>query len=153
MNLQETFIREIQEHSALINKLVFLYADLPEDRRDLHQEILLQAWKSYPGFRRESKFSTWLYRVALNVSLTSLRRKPPSTHSEWPEEPSVGPTLEASDQLEVVLHSLSPLDRTLLVMSMEGYSQEEIAETLGLSAGNLRIKLYRIRKKVQQQWK
>lgn len=152
MTLQAEFVEQIQMHQALLNKLVYLYADQTEDRNDLHQEMLLQAWRSYPAFRNEAKFSTWLYRVGLNVSLTKLNdRKRQSTQLD--ETVQTAPdAFEFDDQLRYVLQQLTVLDRTLIVMSMEGYGNEEIGETLGISHGNVRTKLHRIRQKIEKLW-
>ena len=153
MTLQDEFVAQIQIHQALLNKLVYLYADQPEDRNDLHQEILLQAWRSYPTFRHEAMFSTWLYRVGLNVSLTKLNDRKQWLSTELDETVLSNPdTFEADDQLRYVLQQLNALDRTLLVMSMDGYSNEEIGETLGISHGNVRTKLHRIRHKIEMLW-
>ncbi|MEL7145459.1 MAG: sigma factor, partial [Bacteroidota bacterium] len=74
MSLNDHFILKINQHKGLINKVVFLYADDHEDRNDLRQEIISQAWKSFKSFRGESLFSTWLYRVSINVAISVLRQ-------------------------------------------------------------------------------
>lgn len=153
MTLQDEFVEQIQMHQALLNKLVYLYADQTEDRNDLHQEILLQAWRSYPNFRGDAKFSTWLYRVGLNVSLTKLNDQKQRQSAALDETVQSTPsTFESDDQLRYVLQQVNTLDRTLIVMSMDGYSNEEIAETLGISPGNVRTKLHRIRQKIDKLW-
>ncbi|MVM36716.1 sigma-70 family RNA polymerase sigma factor [Spirosoma sp. HMF3257] len=153
MTLQDEFVEQIQMHQALLNKLVYLYADQTEDRNDLHQEILLQAWRSYPNFRGDAKFSTWLYRVGLNVSLTKLNDQKQRQSAALDETAQSTPsTFESDDQLRYVLQQVNTLDRTLIVMSMDGYSNEEIAETLGISPGNVRTKLHRIRQKIDKLW-
>lgn len=153
MTLQDEFVEQIQMHQALLNKLVYLYADQIEDRHDLHQEILLQAWRSYPNFRGDAKFSTWLYRVGLNVSLTKLNDRKQEQSAELDETlQSTSSTFESDDQLRHLLQQVNTLDRTLLVMSMDGYSNSEIADALGISPGNVRTKLHRIRQKIDKQW-
>jgi RNA polymerase sigma factor (sigma-70 family) len=153
LTLQDEFINQIQMHQSLLNKLVYLYADQTEDRNDLHQEILLQAWKSFPNFRGDARFSTWLYRVGLNVSITKLNDRKQQVSTELDEAIQGNPTpFESDDQLRYVLQQLNPLDRTLIVMSMDGYTNDEIAETLGISPGNVRTKLHRIRQKIDKLW-
>ncbi|AUD04804.1 RNA polymerase sigma factor [Spirosoma pollinicola] len=153
MTLQDEFIEQIQKHQALLNKLVFLYADQTEDRHDLHQEILLQAWRSYPTFRGEAKFSTWLYRVGLNVSLTKLNDKKQQLSAELEDTIQSPPaSFESDDHLRHILQQFNTLDRTLLVMSMDGYTNDEIAETLGIRSGNVRTKLHRLRQKIETLW-
>ncbi len=67
---QNEYINLVQKHNGIIHKVIGLYVDNEEDRKDLHQEVLLQAWKSYRNFKGQSVFSTWLYKVALNTVLT-----------------------------------------------------------------------------------
>ncbi|MCU0333408.1 MAG: sigma-70 family RNA polymerase sigma factor, partial [Chitinophagaceae bacterium] len=75
MPSEKEFLAQIAANQGIIYKLVGLYADSDEDRKDLYQEILLQAWRAYGSFRGEAKFSTWLYRVSLNTILTSQRKR------------------------------------------------------------------------------
>ena len=71
---EDEFLKQIEENRGIIYKVINLYANDLEDKKDLYQEIVFQAWKSYPNFRSESKFSTWLYKVSLNVSMTYLSK-------------------------------------------------------------------------------
>ena len=73
MRQEEVFIELLQQHERIINKVCRVYAQDTEDRNDLYQEIALQAWRSYPNFRGDAQFSTWLYRVALNTAITQFR--------------------------------------------------------------------------------
>ncbi|RSK33091.1 RNA polymerase sigma factor [Hymenobacter metallilatus] len=151
---EREFIQQIQAHQGLLNKLVYLYAEALEDRQDLHQEILLQAWKAYPQFRGTARFSTWLYRIGLNVALTSLTRTKRGRGGVLPADGPSAPAadFEAQDRLRYVLQQFSPVDRTLLVMTMEGYANEEIADSLGLNHGAVRTRLHRLRQRVEQLW-
>jgi len=67
---EKEFLSQPKEHQKIIYKLVHLYANNLEDKKDLCQEILLQAWKTYSNFRGDAKFSTWLYRLSLNTIFT-----------------------------------------------------------------------------------
>ncbi|RZM11679.1 MAG: hypothetical protein EOO88_46550, partial [Pedobacter sp.] len=71
---EQQFLKNINENKGIIIKIVNLYADDAEDRKDLHQEIIFQAWKATSGFKGEAKFSTWLYKISLNVALTHLSK-------------------------------------------------------------------------------
>lgn len=71
---EEIFIQKVTEHKGIIQKLIYLYIDHPEDKKDVYQEIVLQAWKSIKKFKGQSAFSTWLYRLSLNTVLTFMRR-------------------------------------------------------------------------------
>jgi len=78
---EQAFLTQVRAHAGILHKVIRLYVDDAEDRRDLQQEILFQAWKSFPRFRGEARFSTWRYRIALNTVL-SYRRKPPLPTTE-----------------------------------------------------------------------
>jgi RNA polymerase sigma factor (sigma-70 family) len=71
---EKEFLSQLKEHQNIIYKLVHLYATSEEDKKDLYQEILFQAWKTYSSFRGEAKFSTWLYRLSLNTIFTIQRK-------------------------------------------------------------------------------
>jgi len=145
----KAFIKRIQQHKGLINKIIFLYADNQEDRKDLRQEILSEAWRSYASFKEASTFSTWLYRVGLNVALGRLRKKQPTWVSEaTPERADNAHRLDQKELLEMILHVLQPIEKSIVLLMVEGYNQTEIAAILGISAENTRVKVYRIRKKL-----
>ena len=79
--VEQGFLELLSRNQKLINKVIRIYAFDSEDRRDLFQEIVFQLWRSYRSFRAESKVSTWLYRIALNTAITSLRKKNRNTRS------------------------------------------------------------------------
>ena len=72
---EKEFLHQLNEHQKIIHKVCNLYMQLPEDKEDLFQEVTLQAWKAYHKFRGDAKFSTWLYRVALNTAITFFRKE------------------------------------------------------------------------------
>lgn len=151
MDARSSFIEQIQQHQGVVNKIVFLYADTPEDQQDLRQEILTQAWKSYANFRQESAFSTWLYRVGLNVALTTLRKSKQSPLQRWENETSeakVHPQ-DSHELLQVILRVLNPIEKSIVLLMIEGYKQPEIAKILGISEGNTRTKIHRLRQKLK----
>lgn len=75
MEIEKDFINLLTLHKALIYKVCFMYTSNQEDLNDLYQEVVVNLWCSYPGFRNESKLSTWIYRVALNTCISDLRKK------------------------------------------------------------------------------
>jgi RNA polymerase sigma-70 factor, ECF subfamily len=129
---QETFIGLIAEHRGIIHKIIRLYEDVPETRRDLEQEVMLQAWKSFARFRGESQFSTWLYRVALNTVLTCRRKEtrlpmPNSLKDSLPEPTTSAPS-ELSERLWLAIKALDDIDKSLITMHLDGYRNDEIAK-------------------------
>lgn len=149
---EKEFLEAIRANQGIINKVVALYAADPEEKKDLYQEILLQCWKGWPHFRREAKFSTWLYRISLNTVLSSLRKKTLLVYAEdIPDNRLIDDRrLEEEDSkaLQLAIRKLTDLDRALILLHLEGYNNTEIAGLMGISDNNLAVKLYRIRQRL-----
>ena len=88
---ESQFLEQVRLNQGIIYKLVGLYANDAEEKKDLYQEVLLQVWKAWPAFRNDSKFSTWLYRICLNTIFTQQRKKNQVDYKDSLEElsPSV----------------------------------------------------------------
>ena len=144
-------------HMRIIYKICNLYA-AEEEREDLKQEIIYQLWQSYPSFRGDSKFQSWMYRVALNAALLGLRASkikytPLSDRDdEIPDEPATG---SREDEKVRLLYShiskLKDLDKTIIFLYLEQCSYDEIAEITGISTKNVSVRLVRIREKLRVQ--
>lgn len=149
MSLKEAFVEQIQQNQGLINKIVFFYADNSEDQNDLRQEILYQAWKSYKKFRGDAKFSTWLYQVGLNVAVSRFRKKKIQI-ADVGEPPERGTPTQSSGKelLQQIMNVLSPVEKSIVLLQIEGYKQPEIADMLGITENNTRVKIHRIRQKL-----
>ena len=146
---EREFTGQIDQCKGIIFKVIRLYVNNSEDEKDLYQEILLQAWKSYPRFRGDSKFSTWLYRVSLNTVL-SFKRRPDVVrpHEDLSSLDTPVPYARPADEVDALynaIRSLGEIDRMIITLRLDGYSNEEIADIAGLTAGNIGVKLYRIR--------
>ncbi len=152
---QEEFIQLITQHSGIIHKILYLYVDDPEDKNDLKQEILVQAWSAIGRFKGQSAFSTWLYRVALNTVMTFQKK------SE--RMPTVGGDKELmemkadmdeshpeSDRLFRLIKTLNDVDKTIITLHLEDYNHEEISEITGLSKNNITVKLHRIKSQISK---
>jgi RNA polymerase sigma-70 factor (ECF subfamily) len=147
---EHIFLQQVEANIGIIRKIVHLYVEHPDDRRDLQQEILYQAWKAFPGFQGLSKFSTWLYRISLNTVLTFRKRESRSTTA--PLE-AIGPDVAApddnpSDNAERLYHAIRQLketDRALILLHLDGFGNDEIADIAGLSANHVAVKLHRIK--------
>jgi RNA polymerase sigma-70 factor (ECF subfamily) len=147
MSVQDQFIEAISESKGVIFKVIRLYVDDREDEKDLYQEILYQAWRSYPNFKGNSKFSTWLYKVALNTVLT-FKRKPivnVGIESVTDHSSTDGSIKEDVDLLYHAIRSLTEIDRMIISMHLDGYENEEIAEVSGLTKNHVGVKLFRIK--------
>jgi RNA polymerase sigma-70 factor (ECF subfamily) len=160
--LQQTFEALLREHQRIVFKVAAMYARDREDRNDLEQEICTQAWRSFGRYdASRAKFPTWLYRVALNVAISQLRR-----HSRARSESLVplqawhldtvggGTPVEEPDarvqQLHRVIGALDPLHRALMFLYLEDRSHAEIAEILGISVSNVATRIHRITHDLRQ---
>lgn len=150
---EKEFISAIKKHIGIIHKILYLYVDDPEDKHDLKQEIQLQAWKSIGKFRGDAQFSTWLYRVALNTVFTYKRKQKITTdplehHDSYAENKT-----EQTDQAELLLRAIKGLhdvDKTIITLHLEDYSNQEIANITGLKANNIGVKIHRIKESLKK---
>lgn len=153
---EQQFEQHIKANELLIYKVCRMYAYTAADREDLFQEIVIQLWNAYPKFRGESKFSTWLYRVALNTAITGLRKKKNFIESrepaQLPEEITDENTGREDEllQLHQAIGQLNQVEKAIVVLYMEDKSYEEMEEIMGMSQGNLRVKMNRIKEKLRQ---
>jgi RNA polymerase sigma-70 factor, ECF subfamily len=151
------FLEFLGRHEQIINKVIRIYGVDSEDRRDLFQEIVYQLWRSYGSFKGESSISTWLYRVALNTAITSLRKSKrvpelAELDDQFVHVPGSFDTPDRSEQVQQLysaIRSLSEVDRALIMLYLEELSYKEIAEVLGLTEDNVGVKLNRIKTKLR----
>lgn len=156
---ERRFRQWLGEHTGLLLKVVRSFAEAPADQDDLFQEILLQVWLSMPGFREDSKPTTWLYRVALNTALAWKRqeKKRRRRHSALPVADPVVPTASSAgaeqnghvvDQLYAAIRALPAGKRALVVLYLDGFTYREIAEVVGISESNVGVSLNRIKRQL-----
>ena len=147
------FLEQVRLNQGIIYKLVGLYANDTEEKKDLYQEIMLQAWKGWPSFRQEAKFSTWLYRICLNTILTQKRKPQPVTYKDSLEDVSPivqNKVVENEDavRLKRAIRQLPETDRAIISMNIDGYENSEIAAMLGISNNHVAVKLHRIKQQL-----
>jgi len=152
----DSFITLIKDQERLIFKVCSMYAQRPEDRKDIFQEIVLQAWGAYPRFKNTAKASTWLYRIALNTAINYHRKNKIETiyHPDFLNE-SEAHAATASDEEYRIMHQfiagLPALEKALVMLYLDDYSYKEIADIMGLSATNVGTRLMRIKEKLKNQ--
>lgn len=157
--IRSDFLHLLQKHSGILHKIIRLYADDPEDRRDLYQEMLYESWRAFPAFRGEAAFSTWLYRVALNTALTfrrkALRRVALADIGEAAQLPDAfnEPLSPRAELLYHAIRQLPEADRAIITLHLDGYANEEIAGITGLTKNNVAVKLHRIRTSLEERLK
>jgi RNA polymerase sigma-70 factor (ECF subfamily) len=147
------FLEQVRQNQGIIYKLVGLYANDAEEKKDLYQEILLQAWKGWPSFRKEAKFSTWLYRICLNTILTQKRKPQRISYKDSLE--SIAPVVqnkvvqnEDLVRLQMAIRKLPETDRAIISMNLDGYENAEVADMLGISNNHVAVKLHRIKQQL-----
>ncbi|CAA9195311.1 ECF RNA polymerase sigma factor SigR [Flavobacterium bizetiae] len=153
--METEFLGLIHENQKIIHKICKLYRDSREDREDLFQEIVYQLWKSYPGFRRESKVSSWIYRIALNTAIATYRKSKISIdyYEEFPAHihPSNEKTIsENEERLFWALRKLNDSEKAVISLYLEDFNYKEIAEITGISDSNVGVRLNRIKNKLKQ---
>ncbi len=155
---EQIFSKLIKDNQGLIIKVSRLYTNSLEDEEDLFQEIVLQLWRSYDTFKGQSKISTWMYRVALNTAITLFRKKKKSPKTDELMEHHQRDYLEDDNDekqsqialLYKVIKLLPRVERAIVVMYLDDQPYREIAETLGISEVNARVKMNRLKKTLKE---
>jgi RNA polymerase sigma-70 factor (ECF subfamily) len=133
-----------------------MYENDPEVRNDLFQEIVLQLWKSFSSFRGEAKITTWMYRIALNTAISGFRKGTRKVKTEDLNDAHFNISEHHDDReenfqkLQWAIKQLSEIDRAMIMMALEEVPYEEIAETMGISQNNVRVRMNRIREKLRK---
>ncbi len=152
---EQEFVRQVEANEGIIQKICRLYGHTQPDREDLFQEIVVQLWKAVPTFRGQSKFSTWMYRVALNTAISDFRKKKrilPVSDVDLPEiksEPNDAER-EQADALYAAIRQLPEIDKAIVMLYLDNKSYEEMEDILGINTNNLRVKMNRIKEKLRQ---
>lgn len=157
---QERFLTLLDEHKKILYKIASSYCRGLEDRRDLEQEIVAQLWRSFGRYDESYKFSTWMYRIALNVAISFYRNETRRSRRTVPAGDSI---LEIADTREAVeldaglqtlwrlIARLDELDRALILLYLDGNRYDTIAEILGISETNVGTKINRIKARLRRE--
>ena len=156
-DLEHKFVTELENNQNIVHKVCSLYTNNRDAHNDLFQEITIQLWKAYPKFRGESKFSTWMYRVALNTAITLYRKSKKQIRTQDYDDFIYKIKSDEYDetqeqQLKLMYNALKQLgdiDKALVFLFLEDKDYSEISETLGISEVNARVKMNRIKKKLR----
>ena len=147
----------ILPYAAIIIKICRAYTNTQEDFEDYYQEVCLQIWKSKDNFRQQSEWSTWLYRLSLNVCLTLLKKKK-NTRNQFasdslPDEITEDTRAfndEALNELYSAIKQLSEVDRAVILLYLEEKSYQEIAEIMGSNPNNIGVRIKRIKERLKK---
>jgi RNA polymerase sigma factor (sigma-70 family) len=156
--LQERFQTLVDEHKKILYKVCNSYCRDRDARDDLAQEIIIQLWRSFDRFDERYRFSTWMYRIALNVAISFYRRENTRTRYLISDEEHL---LEAIDEKEnqpddirllyEFIEGLDPLNKALVLLYLDGNNYQEIADVLGISETNAATKINRLKNKLKQE--
>ena len=155
-DLEKIFTERITQSQGIIHKVCRMYCDDLEHRKDLFQEILIQLWKSYPSFRGDSKFSSWMYRVALNVAIQDLRKVKKqkllffqtNQFKENSEQYDSSFEDEKLKQMHKAIANLDKVEKAIIMLYLENKNNEEISEIVGITQNYVRVKMNRIKIKL-----
>ena len=153
---QDRFLALLDQHRAIVHKVAASYARIPADREDLAQEIITQLWRSFPRYDDRFRYSTWMYRIALNVAISAHRSESVrGRHMVAGDETILqvpAPVVEADERLESLyrmMQELSEMDRALVILYLDGNRYDEIAEVMGISESNVGTRLNRIKTRLR----
>ncbi|MCD8167687.1 MAG: sigma-70 family RNA polymerase sigma factor [Bacteroides sp.] len=153
---EQEFLSAVKEYERVIYKVCYLYATPGVPLADLYQEVVLNIWKAWPAFRRESKISTWIYRIALNTCITFIRKEKnipefvrlsAETESLREEDDPLNRMLA---EMYRIISRLGQLEKSIILLYLEKRSYEEIAEITGLTVTNVATRLAQIKEKMRR---
>jgi RNA polymerase sigma-70 factor, ECF subfamily len=152
------FLKLMGEHKGILFKICKIYQDDADDRNDLLQEMTLQLWLAFDSFRGESKFSSWMYRVALNSAIVFFKKQkrrpdnqPLPYDFDLEEEASQAGEKEENLALFYrAVQQLGKVEKALIYLYMEDQPYDEIASHLGITELNVRVRLNRVKNKLKE---
>lgn len=157
-SLEDEFVELIDVNQNILHKICKLYTHDMDGHQDLFQEMVIQLWKSYPKFNHSAKFTTWMYRVALNTAITlhrSTRRKVVTTELDSSSIIFKDVTYDSEKDEQVnklyqAVRQLNDIEKALIYMYLEDKDYAEISETLGITEVNARVKMNRAKNKLRE---
>lgn len=157
---RDAFGELLEAHRAIVFKVANTYCRHPDDRADLAQDIATQLWRAWPNYDPQRRFSTWMYRIALNVAISFVRDASAKRGDEPLDErlhdvaDDSACDHEASEPvrlLQAFIARQPPLERALLLLYLEERSQREIGEILGISETNVSTKISRLKQRLRHE--
>jgi len=154
---RDFYTLSILPYAAIIIKICRAYTNSQEDFEDYYQEVCLQIWKSHENFRGQSEWSTWIYRLSLNVCLTLLKKKK-NKHQHFASdylpdvviEDNQAFSDESLKELFNAIRQLSEIDRGVILLYLEEKSYQEIADIIGTNSNNIGVRIKRIKERLKK---
>ena len=160
----DAFLHAFAPHKTILYKVAYTYCRNSDDRRDLMQEMVIQLWRSFARYDESAgvKFSTWMYRIAMNVAISQYRSHTRQIRDTVPLE-EFGLDIAAADALHddasdnmralmKLIDEMDELNRALILLFLDGYDAVEIADVVGISATNVSTRMTRIKQKLTAQF-
>ncbi|MDO5442747.1 MAG: sigma-70 family RNA polymerase sigma factor [Bacteroidia bacterium] len=154
-NKEPEFTNLVREHKTTIYTVCYMFSKDSQEIEDLFQEVLVKIWQGFGSFRGESDVRTWIYRVALNTCINADKKKK-RAGEKVPLSVDIDPFEDTNDkalqtkQLYSRINRLGLVDRSIVLLWLEGISYDEIGQIVGISAQNVSVKLVRIREQLKQ---
>ena len=161
---KQKFISTLDAHKKIIYKIVNSYCPNKENRKDLEQEIIIQLWNTFDRYDPQYKYSTWMYRIALNVAISYYRKeKKGLVQTDFYDEESVYTIADEQEYntsldinislLQDFIDKLNALNKAMLLLYLEEKSYEEIAAILGITKTNVATKISRLKQQLKKEFK
>jgi RNA polymerase sigma-70 factor, ECF subfamily len=155
--VKKEFTKLLQENQGIIHKICNIYFYNRPEKEDYTQELIVEVWKAFPNFKRQAKFSTWMYRVALNSAIDILRKEKnqlqyinlSQSELEIPDNQS-NKESEKKEKLYSAINQLSEVEKAIIILYLEDYSYKEISEIVGISETYTGVKINRIKTELQK---
>ena len=155
--LEQRFVAQLEVNQNIVHKICRMYTNDQQSHKALFQEITIQLWRAYPKFRGDSKFSTWMYRVALNTAITLYRKSKrriktqdyDTVHFKISDIPYDDETEQQLNLMYKAVKQLNDIEKALVFLYLEDKNYRDISETLGISEVNARVKMNRIKTKLK----
>lgn len=152
--LETEFEKIIRQNKSTIYTVCYMFSEDADEVNDLFQEVLINLWKGFAGFRGESRPNTWIWRVSFNTCISIDRKK--KRRETISLETNIN-LFEDSDgdsrQIRMLykrIHLLKPFDRAIVLLWLENMTYEEISAIVGISVKNVSVRLYRIKEELKQ---
>ena len=152
----QVFTKLVEQHQGIIFKVTRIYCWHTDDQADLAQEILAQCWRAFPKYDEQRKFSTWMYRIALNVAISYVRHHHLMQRHHLPldeckHELAIDITDDQDDRdfMYHIIEQLDELNRALLLLYLEEHSYQQISEILGITITNVSSKINRLKQRLR----
>ena len=164
LDKKQKFISTLDAHKKIIYKIVNSYCPNKENRKDLEQEIIIQLWNTFDRYNPQYKYSTWMYRIALNVAISYYRKeKKGLVQTDFYDEESVYTIADEQEYntsldinislLQDFIDKLNALNKAMLLLYLEEKSYEEIAAILGITKTNVATKISRLKQQLKKEFK